>query len=98
MDKAKLIATFPRMIVRNRRNTQATIAYENGDSITLMPSAQSVIGSAGLLQIPDPSEIELVSPTIFELADAGVITFKKPEAQPAADDGSAPRSTGRKAR
>lgn len=80
MDTALLEKKFPKLEVRNRTNAQKHIQYNidaDGDglpdSITINPGARRLIPTKNLLQIPNITEFELLSPTLFELQKAGVI-------------------------
>lgn len=76
MDLNKLEKAYPFMSVRNKTNIQQTLMYQGGDSIQVQPLAKVKIVSKGLLQIPDNSIFELVSPTIFDLKDKGIVSLQ----------------------
>lgn len=78
MNSEALYKNFPVLKVRNRTGAQQHVLYEDGDSVTFNGFATRPISSKGLLQIPDSNLFEMVSPTLFELRDRGVIDLKPP--------------------
>lgn len=86
MDIAKLIASYPTMTIRNRRSVQTTLYYANGDSITFQPSVSMTIPSAGLHQVPDHTLFELVTPSIFDLVNEGIVSLNETATGEAAPD------------
>ena len=73
---------YPRVKVRNKSPFPQTIAYVGGDSVTIPGGQPATLKAAGLLQMPDPSVIEWVHPTLAMLIDDGI-----PVPSPAPSDG-----------
>jgi hypothetical protein len=74
MNTEKLASMFPIMVIENKTPFQQHISYGNGDTVTIQPLAKSKITSAGLHQVPDSSIFSLISPTLSQLTEAGIIT------------------------
>lgn len=78
MDQAKLATMYPMMTVRNKTSHSQQVLYTGGESCQIQPNTQTRIASKGLIQIPDPSVIELISPTISDLVKAKIIATNTP--------------------
>lgn len=66
-DQITLKDAFNAIRLRNRTGKVQRVLYDGGDSIDIMPLAIRTVPTTGLIQLPDTSLFQFISPTLAEI-------------------------------